>query len=772
MAISQVTRGVFLVSPDATKRFEDTLAGQLTGIYTKGRHDRWELAQKQAGLEYKTEADRYEEEMKAYRDRAKALNDQLKAGQNLLAKVGEGALKAEDAAKIKNAAVQQKEVEAQARRQEKVAEKIPVSQGGTSQGTSTSRSSSTGTSGGGGTYGGVSSRDVAADDEQIGLARQEAGSDPVNLANNVDSRTNIGLLSQTNPARADRARYGTVNTSIEAEKARLRADYPDEAPDVIAETAEATVLKNLKDGGRVDFVDGYNKVKSATAAPTEGGGGGGARSSESTSTSQRSSVNYGAELELKYPGLAANLPLMSPERQQAVADMLDPADRAKLLAEIKDRNAIVARELAGLERPTLTAPDFITRSREVYRGRFGPTLPNPAYEQRNTLEKLTGLDEGQRQQFLDAYRKHAREQGLDVVAPAPAPAAMPAPVAAPESGGTPTYEPLPGLQTTRTYGGEGLPPEPLPGLQTSPTYGGEGLPPEPLPGLQVQPTQADFEAAAYAKQVRLNLEAREAEARRQQVAQRRLELEALIGKRAQDTEQINSMLAPLQGFNATVPTADLRAPGAAPTVARPTYTPPSVTAGAVPSMAARLAAPPVGMGVRPEGVLPPPIPTAGPSAADAAPRTPVYGTPEARAMLRKESETPGMVTGGTDLAIRRAEKAAAEQKQKADEAAVKGKGALGAPPKDERGAYFIDRADAATALKDQPNKLKRLAASGAGKVGYQIYTTNKASGFAFMPVTWSEIVNTFAGDPEAMKKAHEVALAAAMVAHDSLTPKA
>ena len=276
-----------------------------------------------------------------------------------------------------------------------------------------------------------------------------------------------------------------------------------------------------------------------------------------------------------------------------------------------------------------------------------------------------------------------------------------------------------------------------------------------------------------AREARANVEAREAEARRQQVANRRAELEAVLGARAQDREQINSMLAPLQGFNATVPTADLRAPGAAPTVARPTYTPPSVTAGAVPSMAARLAAPPpVGMGVRPEGALPPSIPTAGPSAAYAAPRTPVYGTPEARAMLRKESETPGMVTGGTDLAIRRAEKAAAEQKQKADEAAVKGKGALGAPPKDERGAYFIDRADAATALKDQPSKLKRLAASGAGKVGYQIYTTNKASGFAFMPVTWSEIVNTFAGDPEAMKKAHEVALAAAMVAHDSLTPKA
>jgi len=141
-------------------------------------------------------------------------------------------------------------------------------------------------------------------------------------------------------------------------------------------------------------------------------------------------------------------------------------------------------------------------------------------------------------------------------------------------------------------------------------------------------------------------------------------------------------------------------------------------------------------------------------------------------MLRSDSETPGMITGGTNLIINKAQKAAAEEKQKADEAAVKGKGALGAAksPLDQE-SYYEGRINAAMLLKDQPDKLKRLAASGSGRVGLQLYTTNKAKGFPFQS-TFSEIVNTFAGDKEAMTKAHDVALATAFASYDSLNPKA
>jgi hypothetical protein len=161
----------------------------------------------------------------------------------------------------------------------------------------------------------------------------------------------------------------------------------------------------------------------------------------------------------------------------------------------------------------------------------------------------------------------------------------------------------------------------------------------------------------------------------------------------------------------------------------------------------------------PDSRLPFPPPEPPPAAS-----TPV-GPADVREVVRPSGPFAGQnqatIRAGVEALGHQAEREAAERKRKEDEAAVKGAGILG---------YYGSRVNAAMALKDQPDRLRRLTASGAGRVGYQIYAANKAKGVPF-PTTYAEITNTFAGDPEAMRKAHEVAMAAAFAAHDAINPK-
>jgi hypothetical protein len=84
--------------------------------------------------------------------------------------------------------------------------------------------------------------------------------------------------------------------------------------------------------------------------------------------------------------------------------------------------------------------------------------------------------------------------------------------------------------------------------------------------------------------------------------------------------------------------------------------------------------------------------------------------------------------------------------------------------------YLFNRMAAAVELSKQDQKLKRLIASGPGKIANDLYVADKSKGISWNK-TWSEVTMTFANDKEAMAKAHEVMLALSMKSDDQKTPK-
>jgi hypothetical protein len=78
--------------------------------------------------------------------------------------------------------------------------------------------------------------------------------------------------------------------------------------------------------------------------------------------------------------------------------------------------------------------------------------------------------------------------------------------------------------------------------------------------------------------------------------------------------------------------------------------------------------------------------------------------------------------------------------------------------------------ESALELSKKDDKLRRIIASGPGKIANDLYVANKSKGIPFNK-TWEEITMTFAQDKEGMSRAHEVALALDMKATDQKTPK-
>jgi len=753
MAISQVSKGVFLVSPDAMKNYKDTYAYQISQIFTKQRAENYELAKKQADMEIKNTIGQYEMEMKQYQAKVESLAKRRDELEQMKLDVAAGRLKATDAANI--AALREAtDRQRLALDYEKAkADTMTLSGGSTSQSSGKSSGTTAGRGGGGGGAGG-GARLTPDEEKEIGAAAGAGGvTETATKAATLKSSRTSGRMPSTEQADTDLQNKAFIDT-LAGQRTSTSVD---------AAQARADVIDELIAAGYGDIVASDAAIAQAEAT---GGSGGGSSSSSRQSSSRRE----GATQVTKRPDLGAmpGVPVVAAPAT-ATADEVNAAIQLQIEA-LKDPTA-----------PTLSLPDYITRVRDINAGRFGPTNAYPSYRQRNVMQGIYNMKPEEQQALIAQYRAQgASPPAAAVAAPTAAAPAMEAPspvrvaqlpagvsagianmpstpAAQPQPVPRPTYTPPPASAEEITYT------PPVRGANYEPDIGTrpESEAPDNVPYALTSEDEAMLRAADATES------AVAANARRQQVAGRRAELEAVLGRRAQDTELIDSMMS--QGFgSSSVPTADLVAPGVRPSVPRPVYVP-TQTAAPIPSMAARIAgAPPASMGARPEGVLPPSIPVAGPSAADAAPRSPVFGTPESRAMLQQQNETPGMITGGTNLAISKAQRAAAESKAAADVKAVRGAGINKGPATPET-QWMDQRMTAALTLAKQPDRLSRVVASKVGKEATAYYTADKAKGFSVQH-TVTTLKSAYQADPEARNRAVEIVLATAIANHDATNP--
>ena len=375
MAISQVSKGVYIVSPEKA----DTSGSRYVSLFTKQREEQWQLAQKQAALEADIATKTYSEQLKLYRDRIDKMNDQVRDLTKMRERIQSGELSATDRATLESWRLQ-------ARRDEKLAQRTPVSQGST---TETTRSGGVGGRAGKGPQRG----DVSPDQEaEIQAALAESAGDPATAAAAVKARRDSKSLGAATPEDTDEQNYKVVN-----DLADMRVGATGEDID----TATDNILRELNQTDP-QYAASYVRVESKKSEIEKGTGGG---------TTTTRTTRPGAKMEPTYEGLATK-PGVGPE--------IPVTDRDKLLAELEARRAGIEAELKGQVAPKFEGFDYITRAREIASGRFGPTSPSPAFGQRNALQALLRADPAMQQLILDQYRASLPAPATAVSAPATA----------------------------------------------------------------------------------------------------------------------------------------------------------------------------------------------------------------------------------------------------------------------------------------------------------------------------------------------------------------
>jgi len=76
--ISQISKGVYVVKPEAQKRYQDTAAGEYTSVFTKSRANMWEMSKQQALMNIQEDSARYKAEMALYAARIKDMDTRAK----------------------------------------------------------------------------------------------------------------------------------------------------------------------------------------------------------------------------------------------------------------------------------------------------------------------------------------------------------------------------------------------------------------------------------------------------------------------------------------------------------------------------------------------------------------------------------------------------------------------------------------------------------------------------------------------------------------------
>ena len=378
MAISQVAKGIYVVSPNQVKKYRDSAAGEYTSVFTKERANQWEMAQKQSLLELELGSKQYAEEMKTYRDRLDALDARRKELEGLKVRVAEGRLDAKDAAAIaavREATARQRTLADNAAKKE---ERIRLGQGGTTISTSDS-------TGGGGRGGkGPSLGDVSTDDEaEIEAALAESAGDPAIAAVAVKARRDSKTLGSATPEETDAQNFKVVN-----DLADMRVGNTDE--DI--ETATENILRELNQTDP-QFASSHARV-TAKQAQIEAGGGGAPTVRKSSSTTTR----LADTTTRKYPGLGG-----VPDAPPVAAPVVETGE--DLQKAIDAQIAAVGTDRAALDRPSMAGFDYITRARDIAAGRFGPVRASPSYGQRNAIEALLRADPQMQAAILQSYSK-------------------------------------------------------------------------------------------------------------------------------------------------------------------------------------------------------------------------------------------------------------------------------------------------------------------------------------------------------------------------------
>lgn len=383
-----INRSQYYQAPAPTVSYKGTPAYEYASIFLKNRASQWELAQKQAADEVASGSARDKILYEAYSKRAQSLDDRLQALDKSIADA------AGDQYKAINEANKAAQHESTVRSSDKAAWEAKKSElvnvGMPTKSETTSQSSSTGSPNAGGMAGGLPGADAKVD-EIIGVQKSIAGDDPVALATAVSNNPEAaGFLSVTNPTLAARARWRTVNTSIDAATQNILNANPQADPVAARTLAEQDVLNQLDAGGQGAFSAAYEQIQAS--APTAVGAGSG---SQSTSHTLRTG---GGQVQLpKYHDLG-DMP-----NETVAPYVVAPA------LDLTTQRAALLEEIAKNKPPGMSDSDFITRSREIMAGRFGPAQATPSYYQRNIVQGLSGLDQATREKLFQDWK--ARNAG-------------------------------------------------------------------------------------------------------------------------------------------------------------------------------------------------------------------------------------------------------------------------------------------------------------------------------------------------------------------------
>jgi len=370
MAISQVAKGVYVISPNQVKKYKDTAAGEYTSVFTKERAEQWQMAQKQSLIELDLGTRAFAEDMKNYRDRIDALDVRQKELTRLKARVSEGSLDAYDAAaivRVRESGSRQKTATDFAL---KKAEVLAISPGGES----TVVTTGDGRSGKGPSLGSVSTDDEA----EIEAALAESAGDPAAAAAAVKARRDSKSLGSATPDDTDAQNFKVVN-----DLADMRVGTTGEDID----TATDAILLELSQTDS-QFAASHARV-TAKQAQIESGSGGGSMT--------RTTTRPPDDTAKKRPGLdkAPAAPVVKGP---------DVASRLGLLNELDDASAAIQRDRDAIDRPSMAGFDYITRARDIAAGRFGPVRTSPAYGQRNAIEALLRADPSMRAAIIERYK--------------------------------------------------------------------------------------------------------------------------------------------------------------------------------------------------------------------------------------------------------------------------------------------------------------------------------------------------------------------------------